>query len=284
MRSPDLIARGEQVMAVCNACRYCEAYCPVFPAMEKRVAFTKGDLLYLANLCHNCGECLYACQYAPPHEFGINVPRLLSQIRVESYEEFCWPSFLSRVFRRTGVGASLALAVASMGILWLFVDSAAAVGDFYTAISHDMMVGIFGGVGVCVVVALTIGGVRAWRAYGPPESGRDMRSYVHALRDGLTLRHLHGSGTDCTDGLEHRSPWRRWFHHCTYYGFAFCFASTTMAAIYHTVFGWRAPYAYSSAPVILGTFGGVGLMAGPAGLLALRRRRDPQMTDASQRG
>ena len=25
---------------------------------------------YLANLCHDCGACLYACQYAPPHEFA----------------------------------------------------------------------------------------------------------------------------------------------------------------------------------------------------------------------
>ena len=66
---------GEHVMTVCNACRYCEQYCPVFPAMEQRLTFGKADLVYLANLCHNCGECLYACQYAPPHEFGINVPQ-----------------------------------------------------------------------------------------------------------------------------------------------------------------------------------------------------------------
>jgi Fe-S oxidoreductase len=63
---------------VCNACRYCEQYCPVFPAMEERREFARVDLAYLANLCHNCGECLYACQYAPPHEFGINVPRTLA--------------------------------------------------------------------------------------------------------------------------------------------------------------------------------------------------------------
>jgi len=55
-----LVAEGERVMTVCNACRYCEQYCPVFPAMEQRIAFGKADLVYLANLCHNCGECLYA--------------------------------------------------------------------------------------------------------------------------------------------------------------------------------------------------------------------------------
>jgi citrate/tricarballylate utilization protein len=69
-------------MAVCNACRYCEQYCPVFQAMEQRLSFATADLTYLANLCHNCGECLYACQYAPPHEFSINVPQALARARV----------------------------------------------------------------------------------------------------------------------------------------------------------------------------------------------------------
>ena len=41
-------------MEICNACRYCEGFCPVFPAMEQRRAFSDGDLGYLANLCHNC--------------------------------------------------------------------------------------------------------------------------------------------------------------------------------------------------------------------------------------
>ena len=36
---------------------------------------------YLANLCHNCGACLHACQYAPPHEFAVNVPRAMAQVR-----------------------------------------------------------------------------------------------------------------------------------------------------------------------------------------------------------
>jgi citrate/tricarballylate utilization protein len=271
-------------MAVCNACRYCEAYCPVFPAIENRMAFAKGDLTYLANLCHNCGECLYACQYAPPHEFGINVPKVLAQLRVASYEEFCWPRSLSRAFRRSGVAVSLALAAVSAVMLLPFVESASTRGDFYTAISHGAMVGIFSSVGLFVVAALAIGVLRAWESFGPPEGGHYGRWSVRAMRDVLTLRHLHGSGADCTDAIERRSPWRRWFHHCTYYGFLLCFASTTTAAIYHTLFGWRAPYAFVSAPVLLGTLGGAGLVVGPAGLLALRRRRDPSMTDSSQRG
>ena len=71
----DLIKEGERQMGICNACRYCEGFCAVFPAMERRLTFNEADIHYLANLCHNCAECYYACQYAPPHEFAVNVPK-----------------------------------------------------------------------------------------------------------------------------------------------------------------------------------------------------------------
>jgi citrate/tricarballylate utilization protein len=93
----------------------------------------------------------------------------------------------------------------------------------------------------------------------------------------FTLRHLHGAGADCVTAEETRRPWRRWFHHCTFYGFMLCFASTSVAAVYHLVFGWEAPYAYTSLPVLLGALGGAGLLIGPAGLLLVRTTRDPAL-------
>jgi citrate/tricarballylate utilization protein len=287
---------GARVMTVCNACRYCEQYCPVFPAMEQRVTFGSADLVYLANLCHNCGECLYACQYAPPHPFGINVPKTLAEIRLASYEEYCWPAFMGAAFGRNGVVTALLLAAAFSAVLFGLTllanpdgfSQPAPAGDFYSVVSHDVMVALFGAVGMYVVIVLAIGLRRFRRAIAfagpffdkPATSGAGGR----ALRDVLTLRHLHTTGVDCTTDEEARSPWRRWFHHCTFYGFMLCFASTSVAAVYHTVFGWSAPHAYTSLPVVLGTTGGVGLLVGPAGLFALRRRRDAALTVERQQG
>jgi hypothetical protein len=127
---------------------------PVFQTMENRTSFAKGDLLYLSNLCHNCGECLYACQYAPPHEFGINVPRVMAEIRVGSYEEFCWPGFMSSAFKRSGVVASMVLSVVSMVVLWPFVQST-AMPAISTASSPTTRWPSFGIVGPFVVVVLT---------------------------------------------------------------------------------------------------------------------------------
>ena len=278
MPPTDLIAHGTHVMSVCNACRYCEEYCPVFPAMERRRTFTAADLTYLANLCHGCGECLYACQYAPPHEFNINVPQTLASIRVASYQEYAWPGVLAVAFRRSSLSTAIALAAGFTVMLLLARISppVSVAGDFYAVVPHDVMIGVFGGVMVFVLVALTIGLTRCWRDQGGrvPISRR-------ALADMLTLRHLHASGRDCATAEQQRTPWRRWFHHATLYGFLLCFASTTVAAIYHLVLGWVAPYGYGSVPVILGTSGGLGLLIGPVGLLVTRTRRDPALSDSA---
>src|SRR5256885_1154994 len=222
-------------MTVCNACRYCEAYCPVFPAMENRLVFSKGDLTYLANLCHNCGECLYACQYAPPHEFGINVPTTLAQIRGASYEEYCWPRFLSVAFTRQPLLTMVAVSLGFIAVILTTrpIGTTSADGDFYRVMPHHVMVTLFAAVSVLVVTALVVGCRRFWRDI---EAGRvsafERRSVgvtaLPGLRDALTLRHLHGGGVDCPAAPETRTPWRRWCHHATFYGFVLCFASTSV--------------------------------------------------------
>ena len=287
----DLIAHGAHVMTVCNACRYCEQYCPVFPAMEERRTFTKVDLAYLANLCHNCGECLYACQYAPPHEFGINVPKTLAQIRLQSYEDYAWPRALGVAFTRHNLLTAIAFA-ATFSVLFALSAHTLSPSDrsanFYAVVPHGVMVALFGLIFLFSAVAMAVGVVRFVRhirglTRGQTRGQTPGQTPV-SFRDILTLRHLHASGADCVSAEEHRSPWRRWLHHCTLYGFLLCFASTTVAAIYDNVFGWRAPYDYMSLPVALGTIGGLGLLVGSLGLWLLRRRRDPALTDDAQVG
>jgi len=94
-------------MQICNACRYCEGYCAVFPAMTMRRSFTEGDLTHLANLCHGCKGCYHACQYAPPHAFGINIPATFAELRQESYAKNAWPAPMGRLFERNGTIVSL---------------------------------------------------------------------------------------------------------------------------------------------------------------------------------
>ena len=295
MQLDDLTREGARVMAVCNSCRYCEQYCPAFQAMEQRLTFASADLNYLANLCHSCGECLYACQYAPPHEFAINVPQTFARIRVRSYEQYAWPAAMAGAFRRSDTMTALLLAGAMIVLLLaatLGVNSSALLNpgtaaDFYAVVPHAALVALFGGVGLFVLMAMGIGVLRCWRdlesAAIATTAPRQRSAVRAALHDVLSLRHLHVSGKDCVTALEVRTPWRRLFHHATFYGFLLCFASTSVAALYHWL-GWVAPYGYASLPVLLGTIGGIGLTIGPAGLLAQRRHRDAALSAAAQEG
>ncbi|HQY46845.1 MAG TPA: tricarballylate utilization 4Fe-4S protein TcuB [Usitatibacteraceae bacterium] len=291
---PQLIDEAQRVLAICNACRYCEGYCATFPALQRRLSFTEGDIRYLGNLCHNCGACLYACQYAPPHEFALNFPRLMAQVRAQSWQRYAWPGFLARAFESNGLFASLATAAGLVFFLlfaaWLagperlFAAHSDAQGSFYAVIPHGAMVAVFGAVSLFVLVAFAVGFARFWRDTGERDSAFTPGPALGAVRDAAVLRYLDGGGDGCTYPDEKPSFARRTFHHLTFYGFLLCFAATSTATIYHYALDWKAPYPFWSLPVLLGTVGGVGLLVGPAGLAWLKRRRDPELADPAQRG
>jgi len=240
---------GDRLMTICNSCRYCEGYCAVFPAMERRLEFPDGDLNYLANLCHNCTDCLSACQYAPPHEFAVDVPKILAEIRRKSYIEYARPIGLLS-------GPAIAAMTIVLAALGLIFTPHTSGGDFYAAIPHGVMVSVFGIAGLLVFVAWALALLRLWKDQG--ERNARLFAFADMFRDATTLKYL-------------ASPARRLFHHFTFYGFLLCFASTCVAAFYDNVLGWKAPYAYSSVPVVLGTLGGIGLIVGPIGLLRWRQ-------------
>ena len=116
MHGTRILEEADRLMTVCNSCRYCEGLCAVFPAMEMRRAFSDGDLNYLANLCHGCGACYTDCQFSPPHEFNVNVPKVLAIARAESYAAYAWPAAFSGAFARNGLAISIiaALSVAAV--------------------------------------------------------------------------------------------------------------------------------------------------------------------------
>ncbi|WP_432261663.1 tricarballylate utilization 4Fe-4S protein TcuB [Cupriavidus sp. TMH.W2] len=275
-------------MQICNACRYCEGFCAVFPAMTRRLEFGKADVHYLANLCHNCGACYHACQYAPPHDFGVNVPQAMAKVRLQTYSEYAWPAPLGKLYQRNGLTVSvalafglalfLALAVTPGGALW----QAHAGGNFYAVFPHNTLAAWFGGVFGFAVLALGLGVRRFWRDVSAGTASAP--AVAEAAGNVLALTYLDGGhGDGCNEASDRFTLARRRFHHFTFYGFMLCFASTAVATGYHYLLGWHAPYPVTSLPVLLGTAGGVGLLVGPAGLLWLNLRRHPMHGDARQR-
>lgn len=275
-------------MQICNACRYCEGFCAVFPAMTRRLEFAKADVNYLANLCHNCGACYHACQYAPPHEFAVNVPKAMAKVRLETYAEYAWPSPMGALYKRNGLTLALALAIGLALFLVLGIALKGSLfagtsrGNFYAVFPHNLLAAMFGAVFGFAMLALGIGVSRFWRDVSAGTASAP--ALAEASKHALTLTYLDGGhGDGCNESDDAFTLARRRFHHLTFYGFMLCFAATAVATFYHYALDLHAPYPLFSLPVMLGTAGGGGLLVGPAGLLWLNLRRDPSRGDPKQR-
>jgi citrate/tricarballylate utilization protein len=289
----DLIEEASRQLVICNACRYCEGYCPVFRAIETRRDFKQGDVFYLANLCHDCRACYYACMYTPPHEFAINIPQILAQARMETYRRWSWPAFLGRAFKnRSGtafLAVGMALLVAALALLFIPSDKlyTAHLGPraFYEVVPYVAMAGgalilFFYGIAVWLR-----GGARFWsETKSAAGASGGWLTLMAAAGAALGLRYLRGGGPGCFYPDEKPSNVRRFYHALTFWGFLSDFVATSLAFVYQDIFHWMPPYDLTSAPVIFGSVGGVALVLGTGGLIYLKLRSDREPAAAGASG
>jgi citrate/tricarballylate utilization protein len=277
-----LVQEASRQLDICNACRYCEGFCAVFPALERRTVLSQGDVSQIANLCHDCRACYDACMYTAPHEFDLNVPKVLSAVRVADYRRYVWPRTVPRLLSGwSGVfaGAVVAIAVVLMvavinvGFSGLLQDPAGSASP-YALIPYPVLLVMMLAPAVFAVVVMGAAARTYWREIGGAPPGRTMATAVRqAVGYAATLRYLRGGGGDCyypEDELP--SAARRRLHGLVAYGFGLCLVSTVSAGIEQDFLGIDPPYAIVSAPVLSGLVGGVGLAAGCLGLLVLKAR------------
>ncbi len=272
------LAEADRQLTVCNACRYCEGFCAVFPAVHSQRAFASGDITQFANLCHNCRGCYYACQYTEPHEFAINLPRALANVRTESWQQFILPSRVAGAFQYHGVAIAGVLVTTIALLFYLLSQWTPGNGEgFYAYLSHTMMVLLFLPAFIVPLVVIAFGIRRYWQTV----DGQAVR-LTHlrkALADAASLRNL-GGGQQQGCNYEEKDRYtntRRWYHQATMYGFLLCFLSTSSATVMHYGLGLEAPYALLSLPKLLGITGGFLLTVGCAGLAYLKTRADPSL-------
>jgi citrate/tricarballylate utilization protein len=289
----DIFQEANRQLIICNACRYCEGYCPVFRAIETRRDFHQGDVFYLSNLCHDCRACYYACMFTPPHEFAINIPKILAEARLETYGRWSWPGFMARAFKDRSTTVVLAAAVAAIAvILSLLLIPASDLfaihlgpGAFYEVVPYIAMV--IGGL-VLFFYAIAVwmrGGARFWsETRGVLHKPGGLKALASALTAAMGLRYLKGGGPGCFYPGERPSSVRRIYHSLTSWGLLLDFVATTLAFIYQDCFHRLPPYALTSAPVIFGSVGGVALIAGTGGLLWFKIRSDRQPEGAGASG
>lgn len=282
------VSEVHRVLQICNACRYCEGFCATFASMTRRLDFTPKDIHFMANLCHNCGACLHACQYAPPNEFGVNIPQAMAKVRLETYTNFAWPRPLGVLYEKNGLALTMSVSV-GIGLFFLALLqvnqgllNTNTDGNFYAIFPHNALALVFGIVFLGAIFAMVISSIKFWQTIASDPA--TLLAGSDALHDALTLKNLGGGHqAGCNEADDAFSLLRKRFHHLTFYGFMLCFASTSVATLYHYLFGWQAPYGYTSLPVVLGTLGGIGLVIGPVGLLYLNMKRHPLHGDKNQK-
>jgi len=218
--------------------------------------------------------------YAPPHEFAVNPPEILSRVRAATYRAYVprppWPAWLrgrgARVSAVIGVTAALlALVAVTEGI-----DALLRHGGPYQVISYPALLVTVLLPSAWSVAIMLRAMARYWNdTHGPLRELADRAAWGKALLYTARLAYLRGGGGDCYYPGADPSPARRRLHAAVFYGLAACFAATVAAAFMQDILGIPPPYPLLSAPVILGTAGGLGMIAGCAGLFVLARRSDP---------
>lgn len=271
-------AEARRQIEICNACRYCEGFCAVFPAMTRKKSFADEDLTQLANLCHNCRGCYYACQYTEPHEFALNIPAALAEVRVESWERLARPQAFARLFQTHGVAVAGLLAVALAWFFWALTALKPESGDgFYSYLAHNTMVALFVPAFLLPLVLMALSIRDYWREVGGgPVRLAHLLAAVNSAARMKNLSGGHGEGCNFENG-DRFSDRRRLFHQLMMYGFLMCFGATASGTIMHYALGLPAPYPLFSLPKLLGLTGGLAMVVGGAGLAWLKLKADPAL-------
>lgn len=279
----DLIQEARRQAEICNACRYCEGYCAVFPALHSERAFSDGDMTQLANLCHNCRGCYYACQYTEPHEFALNLPQALAEVRQESWERFAFPSGVARHFNKSGMAITIVSVLAFAFIFglakWLGAtsDAGSSGAGFYAVMSHNLMVAIFAPAFLFPLFSIAISLRHYWHETG---GGRvafsDIKNAFGSVAKMRNLAGGHGEGCNYEDE-DRFTHARRIAHQWVLYGFLLCFASTSVATLMHYALNMPAPYGLFSFPKLFGISGGIMLTIGTLMMAHLKTKADPKL-------
>lgn len=267
-----LIEDTSRQLAICNACRYCEGFCAVWDAIEYRKEFSSGDVSYLSNLCHDCGECYDVCPFVPPHEFKVDIPSAMSEVRMHTYAEYATPGSAGRLYRnpvRTAGVIALGSLIVVIALYLLTGNSSRALssitgpGSFYVVLPNIAIDVTSSILVLFFLISWAVSGMKFLKATST--GGKiGFRPLLNAFRDGMEGKWMHGGGAGCNypEREERGSYLKLSLHSLVMYGFLLDLLATISAFVEQYFFNIMPPYPLLSVPVVSGTAGGLMILVG----------------------
>jgi citrate/tricarballylate utilization protein len=281
------IEEAERQYMICNACRHCEGFCPVWDAMERRNFFEAKDIKFFSYLCHDCRDCFYACPYSEPHEFGLNIPKLNSTIRYQIHAENAWPAAASSIFSRSYLSATVVYLISIISLLYISisingVNSLFTVhSSFYNVIPYDIMDDAGLALGLYILLMWIIQGFKYWASIGG--GSRDLfrlRAHVVSIYEVLSHKWFKGGGVGCDYPKENGTRTRMFYHSAMFFGFLSAFVATIIAAYLQRILGYNPPFPILSGPVFFGVIGGVLMIIGGSGFIYMKHSSEKDKADS----
>ena len=191
-----------------------------FPQLHLRVLSVMATS-HIWQICViTVGDVTMPANTLDPHEFDLNLPKALAEVRHDSWKQHAWPAGFS-AFDRAGVLiAGLSVLVATV-LFYTIANFEIGVGMGFMPISHTMFLLL--SLRLCSYLSFALGiSLRSyWHAtVGGAIRLSDLRAAVASAAQMKNLKGGHGDGCNF-EAEDAFTPWRRWFHHCTLYG-SFC--------------------------------------------------------------
>ena len=262
-----IVMDAARQLRICNACRYCEGYCAVWNAIERRANFTKTDIYHLSNLCHDCRECYYVCPFNEPHEYGLNIPKTLSIVRRNTYQEFSVPTIPPQIYNRIPSITIFLTFLSVIGLFSYFVMNHGFAGMYSSYVNLDNVIplNLFRAISffiyAYVIVLWFLEGNKYWRKIRGDRK-IDLKSVLKATWDVIAHKNFRGGGAGCSYPNEKGSRLRLFFHPMVFFGFIIDWITILF-------------YPFSNIiPLIFYTFGSVLIFIGSAALLTVKGKSD----------
>ncbi|WP_393971624.1 hypothetical protein OXIME_000194 [Oxyplasma meridianum] len=249
------INEARRELIICNSCRYCEGYCDVWDAIERKTEFSKNDIFHFSNLCHDCRECFYVCPFVEPHEYKLNIPKALSKVRQYSYQEFSTPKKMSWVYNKMSL-LTLLLTIAAIAVLFSFFALSHGFSSFtghYVGILQAIPISTFKVISIAIYVYVlslwSVEGYLYWRAIKNDNSIK-FSSILAAAWDVIWHKNFRGGSAGCNYPTEDSKKSRLYFHPLVFFGFIIDWVSIIFYPFTNNLVFWI--YTVGSAMIFIG--------------------------------